>query len=119
MQRSSSSKQMKVNNFQSGFGIFASLVDTMGKAGRLDTSLKVYTEMQEDFGLRPSATMFVSLIESFVKAGILETALRPWDEMKKSGFRLNYRLYTMIVESHAKSGKLDVEMSVFLDMEKP
>ncbi|GAA0155902.1 hypothetical protein LIER_38178 [Lithospermum erythrorhizon] len=46
---------------------FVSLVDSMRKAGRLDTSMKVYMEMQ-GFGLRPSATMYVSMIESFVKA---------------------------------------------------
>ncbi|GFS36650.1 pentatricopeptide repeat (PPR) superfamily protein [Actinidia rufa] len=99
------------------FLIFTSLVDSMGKAGRLDTSMKVYTEMQ-GLGLRPSATMFVSLIESFVKAGKLETALRIWDEMKKAGFRPNYGLYTLIVESHAKSGKLEIAMSIFSEMEK-
>ena len=38
--------------------------------------------------------------------------------MKKAGFRPNYGLYTMIVESHAKSGKLETAMSVFSDMEK-
>ena len=41
----------------------------MGKAGRLDTSMKVYMKMQ-GFGLRPSA-------------GKLETALKLWDEMRK------------------------------------
>ncbi|KAH7847692.1 hypothetical protein Vadar_029104 [Vaccinium darrowii] len=101
---------MKEKNFRPSFLIFASLVDSMGEASRLDTSMKLYMEMQ-GLGLRPSAIMFVSLIELFAKAGKLETALRIWDEMKKEGFSPNYGLYTMIVESHAKSGKLEIAMN--------
>ncbi|KAG2252685.1 hypothetical protein Bca52824_082821 [Brassica carinata] len=98
-------QQMKERKLRPSFSVFASLVDSMGKAGRLDTSMKVYMEMQ-GYGHRPSATMK------------LDTALRLWDEMKSSGFRPNFGLYTMIIESHAKSGKLEVAMSVFKDMEK-
>ncbi|KAM1122847.1 hypothetical protein ACFX19_004397 [Malus domestica] len=38
--------------------------------------------------------------------------------MKRVDFRPNFGLYTMIVKSHAKSGKLDTAMSTFTDMEK-
>ncbi|CAB4299699.1 unnamed protein product [Prunus armeniaca] len=82
----------------------------MGKAGRLDMSMKVYMEMQ-GYGFRPSAPMYVSMIESYVKAGKLDAAHRLWDEMKKAGFRPNFGLCTMIVVSHAKSRKLDIAMS--------
>ncbi|CAI0467916.1 unnamed protein product [Linum tenue] len=108
---------MKERKIQPSFGIFSALVDSMGKAGRLDTSMKIYMEMQ-GFGHRPSATMFVSLIESYAKSGKLDRALRLWDEMKLTGFRPNFGLYTLIIESHAKSGKLDIAMSIFSDMEK-
>ena len=58
-------QEMKDIGMRPSFSVFASLVDSMGKAGRLDASMKVYMEMQAS-GLRPSATMYVSLIESFV-----------------------------------------------------
>ncbi|KAL1812115.1 hypothetical protein ACET3Z_022180 [Daucus carota] len=62
-------QKMKANGLRPGYAIFAALVDSMGKAGRLVTSMKVYMKMQ-GFGLRPSA-------------GKLETALKLWDEMRK------------------------------------
>ncbi|KAG5240078.1 pentatricopeptide repeat-containing family protein [Salix suchowensis] len=57
--------------------VFSLLVDSMGKAGRLETSMKVYMEMQV-LGLKTSVIiMHVSLIE-------------------------------LEIESHVKSGKLDI-----------
>ncbi|MCE3051923.1 hypothetical protein HAX54_051194 [Datura stramonium] len=87
----------------------------MGKAGRLDTSLKIYTEMQ-GFGLRPSATMFVSLIESFVKAGKLETALRSfWTfqkillEMKAMGYSVDVNASDVLMV-YIKDGSVDLAL---------
>ncbi|KAL9365070.1 hypothetical protein Peur_042943 [Populus x canadensis] len=92
---------------------FSSLVDSMGKAGRLETSMKVCMEMQ-GLGLKPSVIMRVSLIESYTKAGKLDTACRLWDEMKIADFKPNFGFYTLIIESRAKSGKLDLQCSVDL-----
>ncbi|KAG6763884.1 hypothetical protein POTOM_031328 [Populus tomentosa] len=82
-------------NFCPSPSVFSSLVDSMGRAGRLETSMKSYT-----------------------KAEKLDTASRLWDEMKIADFNPNFGLYTLIIESRAKSGKLDIAMSIFRDMEK-
>ena len=111
---------MKEINFCPSRSVFSSLVDSMGKVGRLETSIsmKVCMEMQ-GLGLKPSVIMRVSLIESFTKAGKLDTARGLWDEMKIADFKPNFGLYTLIlIESRAKSGKLDIAMSIFRDMER-
>jgi pentatricopeptide repeat protein len=38
--------------------------------------------------------------------------------MKIADFKPNFGLYTLIIESRAKSGKLDIAMSIFRDMER-
>eukprot|EP00252_Welwitschia_mirabilis_P020507 TRINITY_DN5049_c0_g1_i1.p1 TRINITY_DN5049_c0_g1~~TRINITY_DN5049_c0_g1_i1.p1 ORF type:complete len:572 (-),score=101.44 TRINITY_DN5049_c0_g1_i1:60-1574(-) len=108
---------MKTSGLHPNALIFTTLVDSLGKAGRLDMTMKVYMEMQGS-GSQASASTFVSLVESFVKAGKLDMALKLWHEMKNAGFRPNYGLYTMMVESHAKAGKLDIAMSLFSSMER-
>ncbi|KAL0306086.1 UNVERIFIED_CONTAM: Pentatricopeptide repeat-containing protein, mitochondrial [Sesamum radiatum] len=108
-------QEMKEKSHRPTSGIFVSLVDTMGKAGRLDTAMKVYMEMQ-GFGLRASGAMFVSLIESFVKAGKLETALRLWDEMKKAGFETwSEHLYSSS-DFTSKKKLVDVAAKILLEM---
>ncbi|KAL3581778.1 hypothetical protein D5086_016110 [Populus alba] len=81
--------------------VFSSLVDSMGIESKEDGDI--------DEGLHGN---------SYTKAEKLDTARRLWDEMKIADFKPNFGLYTSIIESRAKSGKLDIAMSIFRDMEK-
>ncbi|PKU87300.1 Pentatricopeptide repeat-containing protein [Dendrobium catenatum] len=51
-------------------------------------------------------------------AGKLNAGLGLWDEMKASGFRPNFGLYAMMIETQARCGRLDLAATLFADMEK-
>jgi pentatricopeptide repeat protein len=65
-------------------GAWTAAINACGKAGRIDTAMKLFKTMQR-FSVKPNAVTCASLTDSLVKAGKITETLEVLQYMKNEG----------------------------------
>lgn len=80
-------------------GAWTAAVDACGKAGRVDTALRLFWTMQPKFGVLPNTVTCGCICDSLLRAGRTEDALEVLRYMKEEGIEPSEVMYTSLMTS--------------------
>ncbi|KAL3793109.1 hypothetical protein HJC23_005611 [Cyclotella cryptica] len=79
-------------------GAWTAAINACGKAGRIDTAMRLFETMQR-FSVKPNAVTCASLTDSLVKAGKITETLEVLQYMKNEGLSPGEVMYTSLMSS--------------------
>lgn len=118
--------------------MFVSLIEAFIKAGKLDTTLRLWDEMKkagfrpnyglytmiamsvsldtEKAGFLPTPSTYSCLLEMHAASGQVDAAMKLYNSMTNAGLRTRLSTYTVLLTLLAKKKLVDVVAKVLLEM---
>ncbi|XP_024007202.1 putative pentatricopeptide repeat-containing protein At5g36300 [Eutrema salsugineum] len=97
--------------------IYNSIVDTFGKYGELDESLKVLWKMQKSSDSKPNISTWNSLIRWHCHHGALDVALELFTMMQDQGIYLDPRIFVKLITRLGEKGNWNMISKSFESVE--
>lgn len=96
--QTTTSTATKTNYTLSGeVGAWTAAINACGKAGRLDTAVRLFFAMDETFGVQPNVVTCGSLTDSLLRMGRTADTLNVFRYMKRTGIRPSEVMYTSLM----------------------
>jgi pentatricopeptide repeat protein len=95
-------RQRYNNNLEQEVGAWSAAINACGKAGRLDTAIRIFHTMSTTFGVKPNIITCGCLMDCLLKSGksdYMEEALNVLIYMKKEGIQPSEVMYTSLIAS--------------------
>jgi len=88
-------------------GAWTAAMDACGKAGRVDTALKLFSVMRSKFGVRPNTVTCGCLTDALLRAGRTAETLDVLRYMKEEGIEPSEVMYTSLMTSAGRMAKME------------
>jgi len=80
-------------------GAWTAAIDACGRAGRIDTALKLFSTMRDKFGVMPNTVTCGCITDILLRAGRMTEALEILRYMKEAGIEPSEVMYTSLMTS--------------------
>lgn len=98
------------NNLEQEVGAWSAAINACGKAGRLDTAIRIFHTMSTSFGVKPNIITCGCLMDCLLKSGksdYLEEALNVLKYMKEEGIEPSEVMYTSLIASAGRLAMME------------
>ena len=98
------------NNLEQEVGAWSAAINACGKAGRLDTAIRIFHTMSTTFGVKPNIITCGCLMDCLLKSGksnYLEEALSVLKYMKEEGIEPSEVMYTSLIASAGRLAMME------------
>ncbi len=98
------------NKLEQEVGAWSAAINACGKAGRLDTAIRIFTTMSSKFGVKPNIITCGTLMDCLLKSGkseYLEEALNVLSYMKEEGIEPSEVMYTSLITSAGRLAMME------------
>ncbi|GER52188.1 pentatricopeptide repeat-containing protein [Striga asiatica] len=92
---------------------YCSLIDGLGRHGRVDEAYKLYEDMLDSLEGAPDSIVYTSLIRSFFKVGRKEDGHKIYKEMARKGISPDLTLLNTYMDCVFKSGEIEKGRALF------